>query len=253
LGQRAKVYLVGAGPGDPDLLTRKALRILESAEVVIYDRLVSAEILALANPDATFIYAGKHPAEAGGSYTDVQSEIFAWLLRLAHSVDSIVRLKNGDPMVLGRGGEELDFLCRHGFDVEVVPGVSSAISAPGLAGIPLTMRGVAGSFAVLAGHRDALNFCDWAAYRNIETLVVLMGVAQRAAVAARLMQVGIPPDRPVAFIERASTDRERIVETTLGAVALGNVEVEAPAVFVIGEVVRMRSRAKLLRIEEALS
>jgi siroheme synthase len=105
----------------------------------------------------------------------------------------------------------------------------------------------------MAGHKDALDSADWEPYRKIDTLVILMGVARRSEIAARLMQVGVPPDRPVAFIERTSTDRERVLETTLGAVALGSVEVEAPAVFIVGEVVRMRSRAKLLRIEEAMS
>lgn len=247
MSQRAKVYLVGAGPGDPDLLTRKAMRVLADADVVIYDRLVSAEVLALANPEATLIYAGKR----NGQQEEVQNEIFTWFLRLAYSVSSIVRLKSGDPMVFGRGGDELDFLNRHGFEVEVIPGVSSAIAGAGLAGIPLTLRGVSSSFAVVAGHRENPDPPDWSVYGGIDTLVVLMGVANRAAVAEGLIRHGRSSHEPVAFLENVSTDRERVVESTLGEVAQGRVEVEAPAVFVIGEVVRTRSRMQMMRFAEA--
>jgi uroporphyrin-III C-methyltransferase len=246
LSQRAKVYLVGAGPGDPELLTRKALRVLSEADAVIYDRLVSAEVLALANRGATCIYAGKR----NGQQEEVQNEIFTWILRLAYTVSSIVRLKSGDPMVFGRGGDELDFLHRHGFEVEVVPGVSSAIAGPGLAGIPLTLRGVSSSFAVVAGHRENPEPPDFSVYGDIDTLVVLMGVANRAAVAAGLIRHGRSPREPVAFLENVSTDRERVVESTLGEVAEGGVEVEAPAVFVIGKVVQARSRMLMMRLAE---
>ena len=249
MDDRAKVYVVGAGPGDPELLTRKAMRALLDADVVIYDRLVSPEILSLVNPSAQLIYAGK----AYGHQEEVQSEIFACFLRLAHSAKVIVRLKSGDPMVFGRGGEELDFLVRHGFDVEMIPGVSSAIAAPGLAGIPLTMRGVASSFAVVAGHRESVEETDWNALRHIDTLVILMGVQHRVAIACGLIAKGRTAQTPVAFVENASTERERIVETTLGEVALGRTDVEAPAVFVIGEVVRNRARMKRLRMVEEVA
>lgn len=238
MARTAKVYLVGAGPGDPELLTRKALRLLEQADAIIYDRLVSAEILALANPGATFIYAGKRQ----GQQDEVQSEIFDWLLRLADSADVIVRLKSGDPMAFGRGGEELAFLAEHGIDAEIVPGISSALAAPGLAGIPVTHRGVAASFSVIAGHRQSLTSLDWSVYQGVDTLVILMGVEHRDVIAHTLMEQGRPADHPVAFIENASTERERVVESTLGAVARGKVSVEAPAVIVIGEVVRHRTR-----------
>ena len=137
--ERAKVYLVGAGPGDPDLLTRKAARILAQAEAVIYDKFVSPEILALANPHATFIPARKQR----GQQEEFQAEIHAWYLRLRDAAGPVVRLKSGDPLVFGRGGEELEFLTQHGFDVEVVPGVSALTAAPSLAGIPC--RGLLGS------------------------------------------------------------------------------------------------------------
>jgi uroporphyrin-III C-methyltransferase len=245
VARTAKVYLVGAGPGDPDLLTRKALRVLEQADVIIYDRLAGPEILALANPEATLIYAGKRQ----GQQDEIQAEIFDWILRLGDSARSIVRLKSGDPMVFGRGGEELEFLVRHGFETEVVPGLSSALAAPALAGIPVTYRGIAASFSVIAGHRQSLTALDWSIYKGVDTLVVLMGVEYRDIIASALIAQGRPASHPVAFIEQASTDRERVVESTLGEVAGRKVEVEAPAVFVIGEVVRIRTRAAAARAE----
>jgi uroporphyrin-III C-methyltransferase len=237
VAERAKVYLVGAGPGDPDLLTRKAERLLAQAEAVIYDKLVSPEILALANPNALFVHARKQQ----GLQEEVQAEIFAWYLRLRSAAGAIVRLKSGDPMVFGRGAEELEFLTQHGFDVEIVPGVSSVTAAPALAGIPLTYRGVSSSFTVLAGHRQAVKEIDWPAFRHTGTLVVLMGVENRAEIATCLIHGGRPAGDPVAFLEHVSTDRECVRESTLEEVSRGGVEVEAPAIFVIGEVVRLRT------------
>ncbi len=234
--QRGKVYLVGAGPGDPELLTLKALKILDVADVVIYDRLVSDEVLALANPRATLIYAGKE----GGQQDEVQSRIYEYFLTHAGRGLTVVRLKGGDPMVFGRGAEEMRFLAGHGIGVEIVPGISSAIAAPSLAGIPLTSRGTASSFAVIAGHRQSVVDLDWSVYRSVDTLVVLMGVENRDFIAASLIDAGRPATEPVAFIEQVSTARERVVESTLGEVARGNVAVESPAVFVIGEVVALR-------------
>lgn len=191
MAQRGKVYLVGAGPGDPDLLTRKALRILEHADVVIYDRLVSSAVLALANPNAIFLYAGKEQ----GQQEEVQNQIYAWFLDFAYSAQTIVRLKSGDPMVFGRGAKETQFLLNESFDVEVVPGISSAIAAPALLGIPLTYRGVAASFAVIAGHRQSLVELDWSVYHSVDTLIVLMGVENRDIIAASLIAEGRPETR----------------------------------------------------------
>jgi uroporphyrin-III C-methyltransferase len=232
-----KVYLVGAGPGDPELLTLKAARLLEQAQVVIYDRLVPAGIVAYANPKAKFIYAGKEP----GRQEEIQRDVFAALTEHAAEPGIVVRLKGGDPMVFGRGGEEWRHLAELGIDVEVVPGVSAAIAVPALAGIPLTYRGIAASFAVIAGHRQNLQRLDWSPYRGIDTLVVLMGVEFRDIIATTLIELGRPASEPVAFIERGSTDRERVVVTTLGEVSRRLVAVSAPAVCVIGEVVRLRA------------
>ena len=234
---RPKVYLVGAGPGDPDLLTRKAYRILQAADVVIYDRLVSREVLAVANPSATFVYAGK----TQGQQDEIQSQIYDAFLVHATGSSIIVRLKSGDPTVFGRCGEELAFLNEHGIDAEVVPGISSALAAPALTGIPLTFRNVATSFTVIAGHRESISSIDWAAYSRIDTLIILMGVEHRTTIARSLLAAGRSPHQPVAFIENASTARERVIETTLSDMRSGRVDVASPAVIVIGDVVSYRS------------
>jgi uroporphyrin-III C-methyltransferase len=234
-----KVWLVGAGPGDPELLTVKALRALESAEVVIHDRLVSDQILALASPDAELLYAGK----VQGQQEEIQEFIFRMLIDYAKSGKRVVRLKGGDPLVFGRGAEEWQKLREAGVEVEIVPGISSAVAVPGLAGVPVTYRGIADGFAVITGHlRAEGQEVDWSKYARVDTLVILMGVATRAAIAAELIRHGRLAQQPVAFIERGSTDRERVVVATLQQVADGQVEVANPAVFVAGEVVRVREQ-----------
>jgi uroporphyrin-III C-methyltransferase len=233
-----KALIVGAGPGDPELLTIKALRALQQADVIVYDRLVSPEVLALANPRAELIYAGKHE----GEQERVQASIMRLLLEHARQAKTVVRLKGGDPMVFGRGAEEWAFLNEHGIEVEIVPGISSAVSAPAVAGIPLTFRGVATSFAVITGHcRDGING-DWEKYAGVDTLVVLMGVKNRACIASSLIEAGRASDTPAAFIENGTTPRENVIVATLGEIARGAVAVEAPAVLVIGEVVAIRAR-----------
>lgn len=235
-----KVYLVGAGPGDPELLTLRALKILAAADVVLYDRLVSRGVLALVNAKAVLVYAGKEP----GQQEQVQGEIDRLLEYHAARVNTVVRLKSGDPMVFGRGAEEWLTLAARGIEVEVIPGITSAISVPALAGIPLTARGIASSFAVVTGHRQSLAVTDWARYAQIDTLVVLMGVEFRDIIATTLIDLGRPAELPIAFIEHATTPRERIVTATLGTVARGQVQVESPAVWVIGDVVSLRERLR---------
>jgi len=146
----AKVYLVGAGPGDPELLTLKALRLIKSADVILYDRLINQEILLFAKPDCELVYVGKED----GKHTIEQEKINELLLRYAHTKEVVVRLKGGDPFIFGRGGEEALFLVEHGIEFEVVPGVSSFYSVPAYAGIPITFRGISSSFAVITGHED---------------------------------------------------------------------------------------------------
>lgn len=230
------IYLVGGGPGDPELLTVKAHRILQKADVVLYDRLISAEVLMCINPQAILVDVGKEE----GQQCEMQRRIVSLLTEYGKQYETVVRLKAGDPMVFARGGEEMAELVAVGLSVEVIPGISSSLAAPILAGIPLTYRGVARSFAIATGHGKDGVLQDWSAYAHIDTLIILMGVKSRREIAAELIRSGRSADQPVAFIERASTPTERRVIATLGQVAAGSVEVEAPAVWISGEVVSHR-------------
>jgi uroporphyrin-III C-methyltransferase len=234
----SKLYLIGAGPGDPDLLTLKAARVLRECDVVLYDRLVSAEVLRLARPDAELLYVGKHE----GEQEQTQNAIFDLILRHTQNGKTVGRLKGGDPLVFGRGAEEWELARQHGIPVELVPGVSSAVAVPGLAGIPLTHRGVSQSFTVVTAHCQEGRMQEWAKYAAVDTIVVLMGVKNRAVIAQSLLNAGRKPNEPVAFIERGTSRDERVVESTLSAVAAGKSDVSSPAVFVIGEVVRLRAQ-----------
>ncbi|MBI5084929.1 MAG: uroporphyrinogen-III C-methyltransferase [Acidobacteria bacterium] len=228
------VHIVGAGPGRADLLTVGAARLLAAADAVLYDRLVSSEVLELVRPGAEMHDVGKEE----GRQEEIQARILGLLEDCARRHDVVVRLKGGDPMVFGRGAEEWAWLVERGWDVEVTPGVSSAVAVPALAGIPVTYRGVAGGFSVIAGHRKPGSCQEWAAYVGVDTLVILMGVGQREEIASCLIRLGKDSSTPVAVIENGTTERERVVETTLAELA--GVEVSAPAVIVIGEVVRLR-------------
>jgi uroporphyrin-III C-methyltransferase len=234
---RGRVLLVGAGPGDPDLLTVRAVRALGSATMVLHDRLADRRILELVPAPARLIDVGKRPGEDRR-----QGQILEMMAAAALEGEVVVRLKGGDPMIFGRGGEEWLYLVERGIPVELVPGISSAIAVPALAGIPLTHRSVASSFSVLAGEGSYRGSRDWRALNAIDTLAVLMGVANRSHTARRLMEAGRPGDEPVAFIERGTTPEERVVVASLGEVAAGLVEVEAPAVWVIGRVVEVGRR-----------
>ncbi len=233
-----KLYLIGAGPGDPELLTLRAARVLKECDVVLYDRLVNAEILALARSDAELIYVGKHQGEQDWT----QETIFQLIRAHALKGKTVARLKGGDPLVFGRGAEEWALALEHGIEVELVPGVTSAVSLPGLAGIPLTYRGMSRSFAVITGHCHENSHHEWNKYSEVDTLVILMGVKNRAFIAQSLITAGRDPDEPIAFIERGTLPHERVVEGTLGAVAAGDIDIQSPAVFVIGEVVKLRAK-----------
>jgi uroporphyrin-III C-methyltransferase len=230
-----KVFIVGAGPGDPELLTIKALRVIESADVVLYDRLVSEGVRALIPASADKVYVGK----GHGEQDAVQTEIMELLAHYARQNQQVVRLKGGDPFVFGRGAEEWAYLLRQKIVVEVVPGISSSLAVPGLAGIPLTYRHLARGFAVVTGHRSVQSQpAHWPDYVRVETLVVLMGVGERGEIARELIAAGRDPQEPIAFIERGTTSRERVVTGVLADAA--TLAVEAPAVWVIGPVVGVR-------------
>jgi uroporphyrin-III C-methyltransferase len=240
LTKPGKVSIVGAGPGDPELLTIKAMRALERADVVLYDRLVATGILELIPANVQRVYVGK----GHGDQDLVQPEIMTQLEDFARQGLNVVRLKGGDPFVFGRGAEEWAYLRSRGIQVEVVPGISSSLAVPALAGIPLTFRAVARAFAVVTGHRaidpETGISTDWHDYVKVDTLVILMGVGERASIAAELIEAGRSATQACAFIERGSTPQERVVISSLQAVADGLTEVNAPAVWVIGDVVKLR-------------
>jgi uroporphyrin-III C-methyltransferase len=231
-----RVILVGAGPGDPELITLRGLRWLRRAEVVLYDRLVSPELLDEAPAAALRIFAGK----AGGRHCIAQSAINALLVHHAEAGRLVVRLKGGDPFVLGRGGEEALACLGAGIPVEVVPGVSSAVAVPAAAGIPVTHRGLASSFAVVTGHEDPRKTArgvDWERLATaVDTLVILMGIAALPVIAGRLVAAGRDPATPAAVIERGLTAAQRVVTGALGDIAARAARLASPAVIVIGDV-----------------
>jgi uroporphyrin-III C-methyltransferase len=236
----AKLYLIGAGPGDPELLTLKAVRALGESDVILYDRLVDEAVLRHARDNAEIVYVGKHH----GEQEKTQTEIFNLIRTHAAAGRVIARLKGGDPMVFGRGAEEWALALELGIDVELIPGVSSVIAVPSLVGIPITYRKISQSFAVITGHGYEGSPQEWRRYAAVGTLIILMGVKNRVSIAEALISAGRSENEPAAFIEHGTTDRERVIECTLGAVAAGSIVVQNPAVFVIGEVVRVRKQLK---------
>lgn len=239
--RRGRISLVGAGPGDPDLLTVRAFRALRSADVVIADRLVPTPILDLVQGRLRIARKPRGRAQAG------QRELEAWTLEAARAGHHVVRLKTGNPFVYGRATEELDAFSEAGFEVEVVPGLSSATAAPIAAGIPLTMRGVADRFTVLTGQGNEGRWVDPPDHRPDETLVWLMAVSRASIIADQLIARGWPASTPVAIVERASHPDERVTTATLltlGATIVA-AKVRAPAVIVIGEVAAYAPAARL--------
>ncbi len=226
-----RVALVGAGPGDPELLTLKAARVIGAADVVLYDRLVSPEILALARRGADLIDVGKRP---GGSHT--QGVLNELLVLHALSGRRVVRLKGGDPFLFGRGGEEVEVLARAGIACQIVPGISSALAGPAAAGVPVTHRQVARAVTIITGHEATESDpVDWSAVARVGgTLVVLMGIERRRAIATKLIDAGLAADTPVAVVMHATTPRQRVWTGRLEQ--LPDAEVESPAVMVIGAV-----------------
>ena len=236
-----RVVLVGAGPGDPELITVRGLRWLRRAEVVVYDHLAASELLDEAPAAALRIFAGK----SAGRHCLDQSAINALLIHHAQAGRVVVRLKGGDPFVFGRGGEEILACTRAGVAVEVVSGVSAALAVPAAAGIPVTHRGFASSFAVVTGHEDPAkpeSAVHWERLATaVKTLVILMGVAALPRIAARLISAGRSADTPAAVIHRGTTDAQETVVGTLGDIAARATGLPAPAVIVIGETVALRA------------
>lgn len=236
------VHLVGAGPGDPELITLQGLRCLRNADVLIYDRLIARTLLDEAPRTAERIFAGK----SAGHHSIRQDEIQRLMIDRARRGLDVVRLKGGDPCVFGRGGEEGEALSRAGIPWEFVPGITSAIGVPERAGIPMTHRGIAGSLAVVTAHRceATAKEPDWEAVAAVDTLVVLMGVGTLQHTVHRIVEAGRDPETPVAVIQEGTTPMERVVTGTLQDIGsrARTAGVRAPATIVIGDVVRLRER-----------
>ncbi|WP_456431440.1 uroporphyrinogen-III C-methyltransferase [Nitratifractor sp.] len=235
------VYLTGAGPGDIELLTLKALRVVREADVIIYDRLANPEILKEAKEGCELVYVGKED----GKHTLPQDQINEVIYQKALQYDTVVRLKGGDPLVFGRGGEEAAFLKERRIAYEFIPGVTSAISVPAYAGIPVTHRGVAVSFRVVTGHETpnkAQSQVDWESMKSDETIVFLMGLHNLHNIVANLLRIGREADTPVAVISRGTTPEQRTVVGTLGTIVdrVREAALPTPALIVVGRVVELR-------------
>jgi uroporphyrin-III C-methyltransferase len=236
-----KVYLTGAGPGDVELLTLKAHRVIGEADVIIYDRLANPEILEMAKDGCEFVYVGKED----GRHTLPQDEINEVIYQNALKHEIVVRLKGGDPFVFGRGGEEGAYLKERGIAFEIIPGITSAISVPAYAGIPVTHRGVAVSFRVVTGHESPNkkeSQIPWENFRTNDTIIFLMGLHNLEKISSKLIEIGKPKDFPCAVISRGTTKEQQVVVGTLEDIKEKAKDLPTPALIVVGEVVKLREQ-----------
>lgn len=236
------VYLVGAGPGDPELLTLRALRLIGEADVLVFDHLVSDAILSLVKPAAERIYAGKER----GNHAVPQDDLNLLLVRLAQKSLRVVRLKGGDPYTFGRGGEEVETLKEHGVPFEVVPGITAAAGVAAFAGIPLTHRNYAQACVFVTGHlKDGSMNLDWPGLaRRRQTVIIYMGLHGLAYLCDQLIAHGLPADWPAAIIQQGTTPNQRTVTGTLATLPTlaESAGLKAPTLIIVGEVVRLRDK-----------
>ncbi len=239
----AKVYLTGAGPGDIDLLTLKALKVVEQADIIIYDRLANPEILNLAKKTCEKIYVGKK----NGKHCVPQEEINEIIYQAALKYERVVRLKGGDPFVFGRGAEEAIYLYNRDIQFEIIPGITSCVSVPAYAGIPVTHRGITTSFRVVTGHETPnkkISQIEWESFLNDETIVFLMGFHNISFITKKLLSLGKNKDYPCAVISKGTTKNQEVVVSTLEKIVEDSKHMSTPAIIVIGEVVKLREKIK---------
>lgn len=246
-----RVYLVGAGPGDPDLLTLRAVRLLQQTQAIVYDNLVSPEVLDYVSPNALRFYAGKRR----NNHTLRQEEINALLVKLAREGKHVVRLKGGDPFIFGRGGEELETLAAHGISFEVVPGVTAASGVSSYAGIPLTHRDYAQSCLFVTGHlKDGSANLDWPSLvRPRQTVVIYMGLGGLPEICRQMVAHGAATDLPIAVVQNGSLQTQRVVTGTLANMAerVAQAGLVSPCLTIIGEVVKLHDTLAWFQSETA--
>ncbi|MFM9835910.1 MAG: siroheme synthase CysG [Methylophilaceae bacterium] len=247
--RNGEVYLVGGGPGDPDLLTFRALRLMQQCDVCVYDKLVSPEVMELVRRDAELIYVGK----ARDQHTMPQEEINELLARLALEGKRVLRLKGGDPFIFGRGGEEIETLMEHGVPFQVVPGITAANGVSSYAGIPLTHRDYAQACLFITGHlKDGALDLDWVAMsRPKQTVVIYMGLVGLAQICEKLITYGVSAKMPVAVVQQGTTQRQKVVTATLADLAekVQAAEMKPPCLTIIGEVVSLREKLNWFNLE----
>jgi len=242
----SKVYLTGAGPGDIELLTIKALKVIQKADIIIYDHLANADILKESKNGCEFIYVGKK----SGHHIVPQDKINEIIFESSKRYKIVVRLKGGDPFVFGRGAEEAIFLKQKGVDVEIIPGITSAISVPAYAGIPVTHRGIAVGFKVVTGHESKnkqSSQIDWESFKSDDTLVFLMGLQNLFNISKKLIEIGKPLDYPVAVISKGTTKDQKVVISTLENIVEDAKDLQTPALIVVGKVVELQEQLQWFR------
>lgn len=239
----AKVYLTGAGPGDIELMTLKAARVIKEADIIIYDRLANPEILKMAKEGVVLEYVGKED----GKHSVPQNKINEIIYQAALKHENVVRLKGGDPFVFGRGGEEAIYLYDRDIKFEIIPGITSSVSVPAYAGIPVTHRGITTSFRVVTGHetpKKKISQIEWQTFLNDETIVFLMGFHNIGLITTKLMDLGKRRDYPCAVISRGTTPEQKVVTGTLEDIVEKSKDLPTPAIIVVGEVVNLRKEIK---------